>query len=578
MNESRRKRITGAFYLLLAGFLALAGHMAYIMIYRHDFYAARALTQQSETVPMELPMRGDILDSHLKPLTWSREEERLVIFPAAMANRGAVIGPLAQILSMDENKLGEIIGQRPRVLPTVLSPEQAAQVKSARLPGVLVGRFHQRNGVPDLAAHVLGYVGKISNGREISTLQAMTTDKSYALGDWVGKMGLELFFDGVLKGATPLRVARAYMDGKGRLIPGLGYKIENGPVDKTRYSLVLTLDQNIQREVETVLDEMGITAGAVTVMDPYSGDILAMASRPAFSLGPAPAASVQSATAVSSVYNGFLERNTRLFQPGSVFKVVVAAAVLEEGVAQPDSRFLCLGKKDDLVRCYKPEGHGLLDFNQAMAVSCNPTFARLGLKLGAAKLMDYAHRLGMDSQVIIGYPYPPDRRQDLSAVAEPYNLVNSSLGQGPVLATPVQVTAMMAAVADNGIFKEPRLVKEIRDYTGQVVRSLPPGPGRKAVSEETAGKLRMMLETVTLYGTGQGAYVSNGGSAGKTGSAQVGAEGTSIDAWFSGYAPLKAPRFVITVMIEQGESGGKTAAPVFKAIMERILAFPPGSY
>lgn len=570
MNGLRQKRIVWTFYLLVLGFIGLAGHMAYIMIYRHDFYTAQALAQQSQTVPMELPMRGEILDRYLKPLVNIREEDRLVVIPAAMTDRAAVVGQLAQILGVDENKLGEMIVKNPRVLPIPLTKEQAVQIKAARMPGVLAGRVLQRNGVPELAAHVLGYVGRVSTGRELGALQAVATDKSYTLGDRVGKMGLELYYDGILKGTNPLRDVRAFVDGKGRLIPGLGYKIESGLTDETRQSLVLTLDKKVQQEVEAVMDEMGITAGAVTVMDPYTGDILAMASRPGYTLG-------QTTQVSTAVYNGFLDRNTRLFQPGSVFKVVVAAAVLEEGVAAPDSRFLCLGAKDELVRCYDPVGHGLLDFNQAMAVSCNPTFARLGLKLGADKLIDYSRRFGLDQQVITGYPYPPDRRQDLAAIAEPFNMVNSSLGQGPVLTSPVQVTAMMATIADNGIYKTPRLVREIRDYTGRVVRGFPAGPGKKAVSEETASKLRMMLESVTLYGTGKGAYISEGGSAGKTGSAQAGAAGTSIDAWFSGYAPVKNPRYVITVMIEQGESGGKTAAPVFKEIMERILAFPPGS-
>jgi penicillin-binding protein 2 len=561
VDGGNQKRIIWVFYLLLMGFLGLAGHMAYIMVYRHDFYAARAVSQQIQRVPLEIPLRGDILDRRLNTLTGLREEDRLVVFPAAMPDRLTVVRELARVLGMEEQYVNNLIGTRPRVLPFAITPDQAGQLKTARLPGVLVGRYRQRNGVPDLAAHVLGYVGKVSAGQEIRDLQALITDKSYSPGDWVGKTGLELYYDGDLKGSAPTRDARAYVDGKGRFIPGLGYKIETGLTDKIRRSLVLTLDKDIQREVETVMDEMGVTAGAVTVMDPYSGDILAMASRPVY----------------SAVYNGFLDRNTRLFQPGSIFKVAVAAAALEEGVAQPESRFLCLGDKDDYVRCYEPAGHGLLDFNQAVAISCNPTFARLGLKLGAEKLIDYARRFGMDKQMIIGYPYPPDRRQQLDAIAGPYNLVNSSMGQGPVLASPVQVTAMMAVVADNGIYKEPRLVKKIIDYTGTTVRNFPAGPGRKAVSEETAGILRLMLETVTLYGTGRGAYVGDGGSAGKTGSAQSGSAGTSVDAWFSGYAPVKKPRYVVTVMIERGESGGKTAAPVFKAIMERILAFPPAS-
>ncbi len=569
MDDRRRKRTIWVFCLLLLGFVSLGGHLAYIMVYRHDFYAVRALGQQSQMISLELPVRGDILDKNLKPLTNLQEEARLVVFPAAMTDKSAVVRHLAQMPGVHEQLMAGSLGQKPRVLPMGLTVEQARQIKAARLPGVLVGSFRLRNGVPDLAAHVLGYVGKITAGQEVKILQALSADKKYSTGDWVGKMGLELYYDRELKGTVPTRGARAYVDGKGRFIPGLGYQIESGLVDQQRQSLVLTLDKNIQREVEAVMDEMGITAGAVTVMEPYSGDILAQASRPEFSLS--------AVTVPAKVYNAFLDRNTRLFQPGSVFKVVVAAAVLEEGLARPETQFLCLGKQEDFVRCYEPAGHGLINFNQAMAISCNPTFARLGLKLGAAKLIDYAGRFGMDKQEIIGYPYLPDRRQNLQAIAKRYNMVNSSIGQGPVLASPVQVTAMMAAVADNGIYKTPRLVQEIRDYTGQVVRSFPAGAGRKAVSEETAGKIRSMLETVTLYGTGREAYVQNGGSAGKTGSAQAGAAGLNIDAWFSGYAPVKNPRYVVTVMIEQGESGGKTAAPVFKKVIERILAFPPGS-
>ena len=574
-NRLRRRKIW-AFCLLLTGFLGMAGHLAYIMVYRHDFYAVKALNQQSQLVPLEMPMRGDILDRNLQPLTNSREESRIVVFPGVMQDKTAVTGKLAQILGLNEQDIERDFGDKPGLLPMPITSEQAGRIKASRLQGVLVGRFRQRNGLPELADHVVGYVGKVSTGQELETLRAMNREKSYSLGDWVGKMGLEYYFDGELKGTTPLAGARTYVDGKGRSIPGLGYKLENGLTDAARHNLVLTINKKFQQQVEAVLDERGIRAGAITVMDPNTGDILAMASRPGFSLHQEGEEQVRNSV-YTREYNGFMERNTRLFQPGSVFKVVVAAAALEEGVAKPESRFLCLGDSDEYVSCYEPAGHGQIDFNKAMAISCNPTFARLGLRVGAEKLIDYARRFGMDKQEIIGYPYPADRRQNLAGIAEPYNLVNSSLGQGPVLASPVQITAMMAAVADNGIYREPRLVSEIRDYTGQVTRSFSAAKGKRAVSGETAAELQRMLEEVTLNGTGKSAYIENGGSAGKTGSAQISAAGTSVDAWFSGYAPVSNPRFVVTVMIEQGESGGKTAAPVFRAVMERLLAFPRGS-
>ncbi|MBC7326474.1 MAG: penicillin-binding protein 2, partial [Moorella sp. (in: Bacteria)] len=200
----------------------------------------------------------------------------------------------------------------------------------------------------------------------------------------------------------------------------------------------------VQQIVEKVLDAH-VKKGAVVVMDARSGDILALASRPKYH--PAPGRIEQY---LRGEPGALLDQCVGLFAPGSLFKVVVAAAALAERIVTPETTFYCRGAKDWPVRCWSEHGHGVISFQEAFAQSCNPVFARLALELGAANLIAYARLFGLDDQRIAGYPVPADPRQNLDLIAAPHNLVNSSLGQGPVLATPVQITAMMNTVVNGG--------------------------------------------------------------------------------------------------------------------------------
>jgi len=326
---------------------------------------------------------------------------------------------------------------------------------------------------------------------------------------------------------------------------------------------VTTLDADIQQAVENALDGAHVQNGAAVVLDVRSGDILALASRPQYNPDP---------KEIGRYLNGrpeaLLDQGTGLFAPGSLFKVVVAAAALAEGVVTPETTFYCQGEKDRPVRCWFTPGHGAISFEEAFAQSCNPVFVQAALALGAEKLIAYARLFGLDNQQIAGYPVPFDSRQNLDLIAAPHNLVNSALGQGPVLATPVQMAAMLNTIVNDGRYLPPRLVKEVRTGDGKAVREIAPGPARRAVSPEVARQLQKMLTRVTTEGIGQKAFLPEGGSAGKTGSAQAG-DG-SVNAWFCGYAPLNEPRYVAAVLVKNGAGGSQTAAPLFKMIMEQL--------
>ena len=234
------------------------------------------------------------------------------------------------------------------------------------------------------------------------------------------------------------------------------------------------------------------------------------------------------------------------------------------------THFFCRGSKDRPVRCWKEEGHGSLTFSEAFAQSCNPAFVKIGLDLGPNKIIQYARSLGLENQLIVGFPVTADSRQNLNRIADRYNLVNSSVGQGPVLATPVQITAMMNTMANAGVYLQPRLVKEIRPNRGKSI-IMEPLPAVKVLSPEVARQISDLLTLVTTEGVGQKAWVAPGGSAGKTGSAQLANGVEGVNAWFSGYGPLNNPRYTVTVLVREGVSGGETAAPVFKEIMTELL-------
>lgn len=562
MNHLLKKRAIIIFWAFILVFTGMGGHLAYIQLYSGQRLSRQAVSQQSQTVALEVIPRGKILDRNLKPLSIDREVSRVVVFPLAVIDKQREGRVLATVLGTTVQEMEKYLSGRPGIIPVDLSARQVEALKKQSLPGIVPAKVSIRDRQPLMASHLLGYVGKGAS----------------PVG-WVGQMGLESRYDSDLQGNFPLSTARVFLDARGKVIQGLGCVIENSLKDTKRKDVVLTIDSRIQETVEKTLEKAGVRDGAVVVMDAGNGDILAMASRPEYSLDNPYATAGLDATAgrdsnaatpvtvSEAAYQSFVNHCLSMYQPGSVFKVVVAAAALEEGIVKPDTVFLCTGENDDLVKCYRKEGHGLITFDQAVAYSCNPTFARVGLKLGAQKLIEYAKKMGLDNRNIIGL----DRknRLDLTAISRPYNLVNASLGQWPVEATVVQITAMMAVIANDGVYVPPRIVREVRNPDGTPDRVFQPGKPVRAISAGTAGVVKSMLEMVTRYGTGTNAMVEGWGSAGKTGSAQVGEE--KVDAWFSGYAPAGSPRYVAAVMVDNGESGGKTAAPLFREIMQEIL-------
>ncbi len=332
--------------------------------------------------------------------------------------------------------------------------------------------------------------------------------------------------------------------------------------------LTLTLDPDLQAEAARLL--AGRT-GAIVAIDPETGAILAMVSAPSFD----PNSIGQTADTLD---DGVLLNRAIAgrYPPGSTFKIITAAAALDEGVAQPDSQYdgpASLPVHGSQVTNYGKKDAGRLTVEEAFAKSTNTIFAQLGLALGADRLRQAGARFGLgatipfDLPVAVGELAPPQRM-------DPVMTAWSAVGQGETLVTPLQMALATAAASHGGVIMEPFIIAEVRDYQGALKHRRRPRLWRRAMTEKTATAVKDMMIATVISGTGRSAAIPGIKVGGKTGTAEVGGAGTP-HSWFVGFAPAGKPRVVLAVIIENGGTGGSTAAPLAGELFRKALTRSP---
>jgi len=342
---------------------------------------------------------------------------------------------------------------------------------------------------------------------------------------------------------------------------------------------------------EAARDALGDRKGSVVVLDPSTGEIVALWSYPAYDPGPLAA---HSSKAVQQAFDGYthdpanpmLARAYReRYPPGSTFKVVTASTAIETGTATPQTRypvlrFLALPQSDKQLHNFGNSACGgtLADsFRQ----SCNTTFGQVGLDLGE-KLVDGMKAFGITEDV--PFDLPAARSGGPAPGTFAHNkpsFANAAIGQGDVAVTPLQMATVAGAIANGGVLMAPHVVREIRDADGRVIRRIGPDEWKRAVSPTTAAAVTQLMIDVVKRGTGTAAAVPGFTVAGKTGTAE--APGGPPHAWFIGFAPAEAPRFAIAVIVERGgdlgdeATGGRVAAPVAGKVLAKLLATFPSA-
>ncbi len=369
-----------------------------------------------------------------------------------------------------------------------------------------------------------------------------------------GKAGVERVYDAELTGETGVLAVRNFLDGvTGRPQRGA--------------DLHVTVDTRVQ---EAAVAGLGDRVGAVVALDPRTGKVLALASSPRYDPNKVAA---DWKTLTQDARRPLVDRGVQgLYPPGSIFKTIVAAAALQEGTATPETTFTDAGNwlaGGYRVNNYGGEAYGEHTFTQAFADSINTTFAKVGVELGADTLSNYAAAFGFNARpswALGGAKsfFPPQGGMDTAHVAQ------ASIGQGKVLATPLEMALVAAGIANGGVVMRPTLVEEWRDYRQTVVERPQSKVWLTPISPQTAATERRLMIEVVQNGTGTKAALPNVQVAGKTGTAEV--EGAESHAWFIGFAPAGDPKVAVAVLVEHGGTGGSVAAPIARAVIAAVLS------
>ncbi|MBP0963621.1 MAG: penicillin-binding protein 2 [Oscillospiraceae bacterium] len=391
----------------------------------------------------------------------------------------------------------------------------------------------------------------------------------YQNGQGQGVSGIEAAYNDFLEQMRESYSISCSVDAIGQVLQG---EVSADQPSERVGGVVLSIDRNFQQAAEQALQDCRIDAGAVVITDIWTGQLLAMASCPTFDPN-------NVAAALQDENSPLVNRALSAYNVGSVFKLVVAAAALEEGI--PTTLTLeCPGyiEVDGTVfRCHNLAGHGQIDMTEAVKRSCNVYFIKLAQQLGGEPIRQMAAALGFGSSTqladgIVGVS------GELTAqnLLQGGELANFAFGQGRLTATPLQLAAATAAIANGGQYHIPQLVLGTTAHGTAIDHPTEPYAVGQAMSAQTADILRDMMVQVVEEGSGGKAKPTVGGAGGKTASAQTGRlneEGSEVvQAWFAGFYPAQAPRWAIVVLCEDGGSGGDVAAPVFGRICNSIAA------
>ena len=519
---------------LLFAFVFIAGRVATLSANRA--YAAAAFSQSATYTVLD-EGRGNLYDCHFTPLTNATRIKCLLIPP----DKESYYDLFDLVPAESRSVLYESIQKsRPFLLPVTGDADE-------RYP--VFYRTERYFPLP-IAQHLIGYLD----------------------GEGHGVSGIELVCDEYLAGGDTRRQVYSITSAQGAFLNRLEPRVVE--TQGTGNGVMLTLDASIQRLCEGVAQEM-MEKGSIVVMEVQTGRVLASVSVPAFDPDDV-------AASIDAENSPFLNRSISAYSVGSVFKPLLAAAALEEGV-DVSGTYHCTGSitvADHTYRCAYGKGHGDVDLASALEQSCNCYFIQLGLELGGDVVEEYARRTGFgESTVIVGDWCTA--AGNLPTAAQLQNLgelASVSFGQGSLLATPVQVTAFMNALANDGVYLSPSFVQGYVDgYSKTVTQSLYAPVMRQAFSEQTARQVQALLAGVVEDGLGQSAQPVTGKAAGKTGTAQTGRFDENgdekMDVWFSGFYPAENPQYTVTVMLDDDVHGSEEACRVFSRVTSALAYF-----
>ena len=541
-----------------------------------------------------LPVRGMVFDRNGELLVDNRASFAVGVIPEDIKNLDGLIDDISRLIEIDSLSANKTINEglrrnpfNPVYIKKGLTRDELARIETNifHMPGVIIEVKPKRHYIyGPFASHLIGYLGEIDKGQ--LNKEGYKRNKT---GDFVGKFGIEKKWQRYLNGVRGGQ--QIEVDASGRRLRVLYQKAA-----EPGFNIYLTIDKDLQMLAEHSLENR---AGAIVAMNPMTGEVLAMASRPSFNPN-------DFATGMDEKVWKRLVSNLRFplqnrvisgqYPPGSLFKIAVAIAGLEEGVIDPNEKIFCGGSYSFRGRAYrdwKEEGHGYVDLHRALVESCDVYFYKMGQKIGIDTIARYAKSLGFGSKTNLQLGDEkegliPNRAWKLRRWHVPWQegeTLSVAVGQSFALVTPIQMVRFVSALFNGGVLFKPQVTKWIENENKERIFKFKPNSLRRwSIKKENMELIKKALVGVVNepHGTGKRAKLDQIRVAGKTGTAQVIALPEERElarekdipykfrdhAWFVAVAPAENPAIALAVLIEHSGAGGSVAAPIAKKILE----------
>ncbi len=588
-----RKRLQWMMAIIFFSFSILFLRLFYLQIIEGDYY--RKLSENNcIRIQRISAFRGLIFARDGELLVENRPSFDVTIIPKdakPLIKTAQTLSQYTEIPSDDiiktVKKKGGVSGFQPVVVKQDISRDALAVISAHRyhLPGVNIECNSRRNYIyPKMASHLIGYLGEI-NADELASGKFLNKQQ----GDYIGKQGVEKAYEELLSGNPGGRIVQ--VNANGQMI-----KVLDTVAPEAAHNLFLTIDFELQQKAESLMQDK---AGAVVAMDPFSGEILAMASSPSFDQNLfIDGISHQEWNELISNPDHPLTNKaiSGEYPPGSTFKIVTAIAGLEEKLVDDTTKVYCPGGYrfgNRVYGCWKEQGHGTVDVISALAESCDVYFYQLGRKLGVDRLAGYANNCGLGMQTGIDLanessglvPTSEWKKKRFGVPWQAGENLSIAIGQGYNLSTPLQVLTLFSAVGNGGMILKPKRFRSLDTQEGNPVK--PEIRSRLNASQKTIHIIQKGLWEVVNNDRGTArAFVHSDefDISGKTGTSQViskklddkslkglGSSRIVAHAWFAGYAPSDAPKIAVAVIVEHGGHGSSAAGPIAKEIMVTYL-------
>ena len=583
-SYSREKRSYILIFILGMLFFLLILRVFSLEVIKGSYY--HQLSEENRIRPVPLPApRGLIKDRNGKIIVSNRATYTVSMIPYEVKNLKEVVEKLSPILQINADSLMEKIksnwsrGFEPIKLKKDVdfTTVSILEEQNQDFPGVIY-QVEQTRKYPEMTtvSHLIGYVSEISKSE-----LAQLPEGRYRVGSYIGKKGVEKQYDDLLRGKDGMLYLE--VSAVGKILGELKDKEPNLPIAGS--DIKLSIDFDLQKLADSLLEQY--SAATLVALDPKSGEVLALASKPGFDPNLFTRVLTQEEwnNLVQDPRHPLLDRAIQgVYPPGSTFKPITAGAAMETGIIVQEASFArCVGAfrfGNRIFKCWQEKGHGKLKLHEALVQSCDIYFYQLGLRLGLENWCKYAKACGFGERTNIDLPeevrgFAPS----ISYYSKKYGMsdwvkglvINLAIGQGEILTTPLQMASFYSGLANKGIIFRPHVLRQVITPNGKVFITRKEQLTKLPFSPETLDTLNAGLIGVVNepFGTGLAAKLPNIIVAGKTGTAQntFGQD----HAWFVCYAPAEDPKIVLALLVENAGHGGSIAAPIAKIILQAFF-------